>query len=124
MTVGAAAELDPAVEQRLLAAMREGFPRMVEPILLGLVRQVARDAVAEMARARQRGKPVRPERLTPREHEWLQALADGFTAEEIARDMGVAEATVNYYSKTVVSKMGAVNRAHAVAVAMRMNLIV
>ena len=60
---------------------------------------------------------------TPREIEVLQLVADGFGSGQIARRLWVSEETVKTHVANVLDKLGAVTRAHAVAVAMRRGLI-
>jgi DNA-binding CsgD family transcriptional regulator len=71
--------------------------------------------------------PVEPEQwplsLTPREAEVLRLAADGATSEEIAAALHLTEHTVKSHLKRIQGKLGARNRTHAVAVALRSGLI-
>lgn len=61
--------------------------------------------------------------LTERELDCLRLAADGGTAADISLLTGVGERTVNYHLANVISKLGAANKTHAVALAMRMGLL-
>lgn len=56
--------------------------------------------------------------LTNREIECLQLSAQGFTAKEIAEQIGRSVPTATLHLKSAMAKLGARNRAHAVALAM------
>ncbi len=66
--------------------------------------------------------PVR-EPLTPRELELLRYLAEGYTNKEIARAMVLAEDTVKKGVQTLIAKLGATDRTHAVVLALRRRII-
>ncbi len=61
--------------------------------------------------------------LSDREREVLQLVADGRENKQIAAEMGVAEATVKTYLKTIFTRMHVRSRAEAVAVALRRGII-
>jgi LuxR family transcriptional regulator, quorum-sensing system regulator BjaR1 len=61
--------------------------------------------------------------LTPREREVLAWVAQGKSAWEIGEILEIAKRTVDEHAQTAVRKLGAVNRTHAVAIALRDNLI-
>jgi DNA-binding NarL/FixJ family response regulator len=63
------------------------------------------------------------EALTPRELELLRYMAEGYTNKEIARAMVLAEDTVKKAVQTLIAKLGAVDRTHAVVVGLRHRLI-
>jgi DNA-binding NarL/FixJ family response regulator/GAF domain-containing protein len=63
------------------------------------------------------------EALTPRELEYLRYIADGQTNKEIARTMVLAEDTVKKGVQGLIAKLGAADRTHAVAIALRAGLI-
>ncbi len=54
-------------------------------------------------------------RLTPRERDALAYVAEGKTDWEIATILGVSESTARFHVDNARTKLGAVNRAHAVA---------
>ncbi len=74
--------------------------------------------VAEMAT----GGPA-AEGLSPREREVLQAVADGLENKQIARHLGISEATVKTYLRGVFEHLEVTSRAEAVAVGLRLGLI-
>ena len=55
------------------------------------------------------------ESLTVREKELLRALSKGWTNEQIATRIGISRNTVKYHLKNLYEKIGASNRAQAVA---------
>ncbi len=63
------------------------------------------------------------EALTPRELELLRYMAEGYTNKEVARAMVLAEDTVKKAVQTLIAKLGAADRTHAVVVALRNHLI-
>ncbi len=63
------------------------------------------------------------ETLTPRELELLRYMAEGYTNKEVARAMVLAEDTVKKAVQTLIAKLGAVDRTHAVVLALRQHLI-
>jgi DNA-binding NarL/FixJ family response regulator len=63
------------------------------------------------------------EDLTSRELEVLQLIRDGYRNKQIANQLAIAEATVNYHIKNLVDKLGANDRTHAVTIAVRRGLI-
>ena len=63
------------------------------------------------------------ETLTPRELELLRYMAEGYTNKELARAMVLAEDTVKKAVQTLIAKLGAADRTHAVVIALRTHLI-
>jgi DNA-binding NarL/FixJ family response regulator len=63
-------------------------------------------------------------RLTARETEILQEMGTGVTYRTIAEKLFLAESTVKKYAHSVITKLGASNRATAVVTAHRLNLLV
>ena len=61
--------------------------------------------------------------LTERERDVLALLADGFTTAQVADRLSVSEHTVRSRIKTILSKLGARNREHAVAKAIRQGVV-
>ena len=60
---------------------------------------------------------------TTREIQVLQHLADGLTTEAAANALFLSPATVRSYTEHAMQKLGAHNRVHAVAIALRLRLI-
>jgi DNA-binding NarL/FixJ family response regulator/putative methionine-R-sulfoxide reductase with GAF domain len=63
------------------------------------------------------------ESLTPRELELLRYMAEGYTNKELARAMVLAEDTVKKAVQTLIAKLGAADRTHAVVISLRTHLI-
>ena len=63
------------------------------------------------------------EDLTTRELEVLQLIRDGCRNKQIAHQLRIAETTVNFHIKNIVSKLGANDRTHAVTIALRRGLL-
>lgn len=61
--------------------------------------------------------------LSRRETDVLTRLAAGMSNKQIARELGISESTVKGYVRDVFEKLGAADRAHAVALALRSRLI-
>lgn len=61
--------------------------------------------------------------LTERELTCLRLAAEGGTAGEIALLAGVGERTVNFHMANAIEKLGAANKTHAVALALRLGLL-
>ena len=67
--------------------------------------------------------PARTAELTERERDVLERLAEGRATEEIAEILCVSPHTVRSRVKTVLRKLGARNREHAVAIALSEGVI-
>ena len=61
--------------------------------------------------------------LTGREREVLSLLAEGLQLEEIAERLGIGTETVRTHVRKAGERLGAANRTHAVAIAIRRKLI-
>lgn len=61
--------------------------------------------------------------LTQRQREILQLLADGGSSTSAARQLDLSEETVKTHMKNALARLGARNRTHAVAIALRESLI-
>lgn len=62
-------------------------------------------------------------RLTRRQRQILQRLANGESTTIAARELDLSEETVKTHTKNIMSRLGARNRTHAVAIALRESLI-
>ena len=67
--------------------------------------------------------PTRRDILTPREREVLGWVARGKSASEIGEILHITKRTVDEHVQTAVRKLGAMNRANAVAIAIRDGII-
>ncbi len=61
--------------------------------------------------------------LTKRELELLRYVANGKTYTEIARALGIATQTVKNHMTLIKLKLGAKNKAHATAIALRCSIL-
>lgn len=105
----------------LKGAAAEEIARAVRAIHAGgshLAPGVAATVLAEI------GAPRRsPGALTAREREVLQRVAEGQSNKQIARSLGITERTVKFHVTSVFNKLGADNRAQAVALAIQQGLV-
>ena len=98
--------------------------------VLGEFRRLAQQAVAGATTVRQ-GQGGRPgaeegyfiDPLTPREEEVLQLLAEGLSNREIATRVHLTEGTVKNYVSSIIAKLQANDRTHAVVTALRRGLV-
>jgi DNA-binding CsgD family transcriptional regulator len=58
-------------------------------------------------------------RLTPRELDVLELVAEGYSTAEVARALWITEDTVRTHVKRTLARLEARTRAHAVAIAFR-----
>jgi DNA-binding NarL/FixJ family response regulator len=92
----------------------------------GRARQTAESARENARRLRARTHPdgyVEAPTLTPREHEVLELVSHGLTAAEIAEHLALSIDTVKTHLRNVYPKLGANDKAAAVATALRHGLI-
>lgn len=61
--------------------------------------------------------------VTRRQRQVLQLFADGLSTEDVARRLGLSEETVRTHAKASLARLGARDRTHAVAIALRGSLI-
>jgi DNA-binding NarL/FixJ family response regulator len=80
-------------------------------------RHVPADVAARLA------EHLGEEDLTTRELEVLRLIRDGYRNKQIAGQLAIAETTVSFHIKNLVGKLGANDRAHAVAIAVRRGLL-
>jgi DNA-binding NarL/FixJ family response regulator len=89
--------------------------------------QLLRAAQAALAQERFVDPEVPPRgsrgKLTKRQREILQFLADGESTTVAARELDLSEETIKTHTKNAVARLGARNRTHAVAIALRASLI-
>ena len=65
----------------------------------------------------------RIERLTPREREILELLAEGMRSKQIARELVISPKTVASHIQSVLAKLGVHSRAEAIAIAYKEGLV-
>jgi DNA-binding NarL/FixJ family response regulator len=103
----------PAQLASALHALRDGEGRMPHEVLVR-----ALGGAADPNRL-----PVPPPRLTTRQVAVLRLMADGLGNADIARTLSCSEHTVKNVIYELMARLHARNRAHAVATAVRRNLI-
>lgn len=112
--------------QRALRAGAAGYilKSMPQDDLLNMIRsvhagkrQVPPEVAARLA------EHLGEEELTNRELEVLRLIRDGYRNKQIADQLAIAEATVNFHIKNLVDKLGANDRTHAVTIAVRRGLL-
>ena len=81
--------------------------------------EITEHFVDPAATGRARGRPS----LTRRQRQILQLYADGHSTTRVAKRLGVSTETVRTHTKASLSRLGATDRAHAVAIAFRNSLI-
>jgi len=79
--------------------------------------RVAARLVAEL------GAPRGAGRLTERERAVLRLIAQGQPGKRVARELGISERTVKFHVAAILRKLGADNRAQAVALAAQRGLL-
>jgi LuxR family quorum sensing-dependent transcriptional regulator len=89
----------------------------------GMITLLATYALARTIRLGDMAKALRRITLSNREREALQWAAEGKTEWEIGMILGVSEHTAEKFLRTARAKLGAGNRTHAVAEAIRLGLI-
>jgi DNA-binding NarL/FixJ family response regulator len=80
-------------------------------------RYICRDIAAELA------AHVTDDQLTMREIEVLRCVAAGNSNQRVASQISVSEDTVKAHMKSIMSKLGANDRTHAVTIAIRRGII-
>ena len=76
---------------------------------------------ADIQRQLKSSPPV--SRLSDRQAEVLQLIVDGRTSKEIAIQLGIRSDSVDAVTRSLFEKLGAANRAEAVAIALRKHLL-
>jgi DNA-binding NarL/FixJ family response regulator len=115
-----------AGEERVSSAFERGADSYVlkgtsSDELVAVVRTVAAggtripaDVAADLARA---ARTPRRDRLTEREREILALLAEGLSNRAAGERLGITERTVKFHVGEILARLGASNRAQAVAIA-------
>jgi len=92
---------------------------LLEPVAAWLIAHIASNRPVALTRR----SPAKRRLLTPREREVLAWVAPGKSAWEIGKILDIAKRTVDEHVQSAVRKLGAVNRTHAVALAIRDHLV-
>ena len=106
----------------LKGASAEDIARGIRTVAAGgsfLEPRVANKVLAEMAG----GAATRHTVLSAREREVLRLVADGLPTKQIANALSISERTVKFHVTSIFHKLGAENRAQAVAVAAQRGLL-
>lgn len=114
-------EIQRALRSGASAFMLKSMPKNE---LLGVIRAVHagnRHVPAEVAA--RLAEHLGEEDLTDRELEVLRLIRDGYRNKQIADELAIAETTVNFHIKNLVSKLRASDRTHAVTIALRRGLL-
>ena len=98
---------------RAVRAVHAGAGYLQAEVSKPLLRRLAQDARAAGQKAS----------LTSRELQVLECLAEGQSNKVIAANLSITEATVKAHLKSLYEKLGASDRAHAVAISLRQQLI-
>lgn len=104
----------------LKGASLEEIARAIRAVHAGesyLEPRVASKVLAEF------GPGKRPASLSQREREVLRLVAGGQANKQIAQALGITERTVKFHVTSIMNKLGAENRAQAVAIAARRGLL-
>jgi DNA-binding NarL/FixJ family response regulator len=83
--------------------------------------QLTKTFIEEVRLAETEGAKTTP--LSKREREILQKVADGATTRQVANDLGISPHTVKTHLERIFEKLGANDRAQAVAIAIRMGIV-
>jgi DNA-binding NarL/FixJ family response regulator len=123
------ASLDPEQVQRAAESAADGILLKSIPIdfLVSAIHDVAngrRVIGRDLSGVLTAGDDLRASQLSERELEVLSRLAKGMTNKDIARDLFISQATVKSHVENILRKLGAPDRAGAVAEGFRKKLIV
>jgi len=120
-------------DERVLGAIRSGangylLKGATASDIAGAIRAVASGGSALEPRVAAKlvaavGAPRGAGPLTNREREVLRHIAEGLPGKQIARSLGISERTVKFHTASLLRKLGADNRAQAVAVAAQRGLL-
>ena len=95
-----------------------------DAVLVSTIRAVASGKTvvsADIKRLLTTDPPV--PKLTPRQIEVLQSMTRGLTNRDIAKQLGICQDRVDEHVAAIFKKIGAANRAEAVAIALRKQLL-
>lgn len=104
----------------LKGAAAEEIVRAIREVVGGgshLASRVAATVLAEISAPRRRGV------LSERERAVLRLVADGQSTKQIAHSLGITDRTVKFHVTSILNKLGADTRAHAVALAVQRGLL-
>lgn len=124
-TIGVVAHGERAERHLASAALQAGASAFVSRTADTEALQRAARAARDQERFVDPAVPPRGSRgkLTKRQREILQLLANGESTTVAARELDLSEETVKTHTKYALARLGARNRTHAVAIALRESLI-
>jgi DNA-binding NarL/FixJ family response regulator len=96
------------------AAMR-GEPFLYPKAVTALIREYLEQA--------QRGETTASDPLTPRELQVVKLIAEGYTSDEIARELVISRKTVDHHRANILEKLGMRNVAELTRYAIRRGLL-
>jgi two-component system, NarL family, response regulator LiaR len=108
-------DVEPSELARAVRAAREG-DAILDPTVAARVVRAFADGSAPAA-------PLRPERLTRREHEVLTLIAQGRSNKRIAYELEISEKTVKTHVGHLLAKLGVTDRTQAALLAVREGLV-
>ena len=121
------ASLDPTQVRRAAGSAADGILLKSIPIdyLVAAIHDVAngRRVVGRDLSGVLKGAGEEPSQLSEREREVLALLSKGKTNKDVARDLFISQATVKSHVENILRKLGAADRAGAVAEGFRRKLI-
>jgi DNA-binding NarL/FixJ family response regulator len=97
----------------LKSALRKELLSSIQAVHAGARRSLSREIASELA------EHLLDEALSDREIEVLRHVAAGESNRSIALDLGLTETTVKSHMKSVMAKLNANDRTHAVVIAMK-----
>jgi len=103
----------------LVVVVAAGILGAFDRILVGPQAQPARPEISPAAEPR----PQPAVRLTAREQQVLELVAEGYSNTMIASRLHLSESTIKTYMETLLTRFHARNRAEAVAAASRLNIL-
>jgi DNA-binding NarL/FixJ family response regulator len=115
----------PSARRRRLKELLPGdVDVMAEAATLAEARAIEVEVDAYILAALDRARDDGPvERMTGREVQVLELLADGLSNKAIAARLGVSDETVKFHLSSILGKLGVANRTEAVRRAIRMGLV-
>jgi len=120
-TFGTSADVARAVQAGAVAALMKDTPN---DELLDAIRAIANGERVFSPEIRKTiAKDPNPPVLTERQKEILRFVTSGLRNSDVARQLGISADAVKQHLNAICNKLGAVNRAEAVAIALRKQLL-
>src|SRR5262245_11113269 len=114
-----------AARARLAITLPDGLEVVGEARTVADARNLGLDPDAYLVAASQSDDddPMPGEKLTARELEVVELLAQGLPNKSIAQRLGISDQTVKFHVASICGKLGAVNRTDAARRALRLGVI-